>query len=451
MHAVAIPLDLNIWERKEHYFELTPLSEIGHDFEVSVGVSRYRSCLVLNSQVFGGRTFPMTAEPGYLPLAYWLETKYPCYTDIKSKSPHTITLVSPAPFDYQIRYPVPVTFYQDQQQEEFWDIVVRTFGYGFLHYRSLREGCRVDYQVDFDHQRQRFAWKQTNSDRVAGCLPFETMSETFRGHVSELERLLQMTPYQRIGRDFGQAFLRSLREEDAFWTSTTFQEVRVKEILKQITQVPANKEETVELLASLAALISEAGKYHEAMIVSIIASEEIEGSTYTDRRRNLLIWNRGTRDFVCKLRSLIDEENEYTAALDKDLLALELCRMKLWSPKNGIDNVADFDEFAELETARDTPQMSRQICTRLLADDGSSIFARCCAKIMICAFDCSVLQGWAERRDALTKHIETLSRFQILNIPPDWTTCIMQWAHLAEQARGLIVQLYQAPVEQTLG
>jgi hypothetical protein len=38
MHAIAIPLDQNIWDRKEPYYELTPVSEIGSDFEVAVSV-----------------------------------------------------------------------------------------------------------------------------------------------------------------------------------------------------------------------------------------------------------------------------------------------------------------------------------------------------------------------------------------------------------------------------
>jgi hypothetical protein len=38
MHAIAITLDQNIWDRKEPYYELTPVSEIGFDFEVAVSV-----------------------------------------------------------------------------------------------------------------------------------------------------------------------------------------------------------------------------------------------------------------------------------------------------------------------------------------------------------------------------------------------------------------------------
>lgn len=382
----------------------------------------------------------MTAETGYLSLGYWLEKNYPCFTDVNSKSPGTITLVNPEPFDHQIQYPVPVTFYQDVQQEDFWEVGVRIFGYTLLHYRSLREGCRVNYDVNFDSERQKFAWKHVGRSRVTGHLPFENVSETFRGAVSELETMMSLTPYQRAGRNFGQAILRSSLEEESFWTSSSLQHVSVQEMFNHITRAPSTDEERAKLFMSLTNLISDAGNFHKEMIVSVVASEEINGCIYADRRKSLLMWNREMRKFVCQFQALLSVENEnsHTVRLHKEELAFEACRMMLWSPQSDIHSVADSNEFDALRNARNTPFTCRQIFSQLLADDRSSIFSKCCAEIMICALDSNEAAGGAERCGVLTKHLDTLSSLRSYDIP-DWTAPLDEWIMFAIQTRETIV------------
>jgi hypothetical protein len=391
----------------------------------------------------------MTTEPGYLPLGYWLEKNYPCFTDVKTKSPGTITLINPEPFDHQIQYPVPVTFYQDVQQEDFWEVGVRIFGYTLLHYRSLREGCRVNYHVNFDNERQKFAWKRVGRSRVAGHLPFETVSETFRDTVSELETMMSLTPYQRAGRNFGQAILRSSQEEDAFWTNSSLQQISVQEIFNHIARAPSSDEERAKLFMSLTNLISDAGNFHKTMIASVVASEEINGSSYIDRRKSLLIWNREMRNFMRQFQALLSVEYEigHTVRLHKDQIAFELCRMMLWSPQSDVHSVADSNEYAALQNARNTPLICRQICCQLLADDRSSIFSRCCAEIMICALDSNEDLGGTERCKVLTKHMETLSSLRSFDIP-DWTATLDEWIMFATQTRETIVRHDQLLSEQ---
>lgn len=38
--------------------------------------------------------------------------------------------MSPGPNSFEDQYPIPVTMFEDVQQEEFWSVGVRSFGHG---------------------------------------------------------------------------------------------------------------------------------------------------------------------------------------------------------------------------------------------------------------------------------------------------------------------------------
>ena len=202
---------------------------------------------------------------------------------------------------------------------------------------------------------------------------------------------------------------------------------------------PPQGEEKFEYYKTLIGLIAESWEHHDGLITAVSYLEEINSSFYSDRRRNLLIWNRETRAFIRQLRATIRGENEYTTRLDKQILALEVCRMKLWSPSSTINDVADLDEIQQLQNAHTSPPMARQICSQLLANNGRSVFAHTCAEVMICALDAGVFDRWAERCAVLEKHMGTLSYLRGLGLL-DWSSIILGWEDLAKQTRAVTME-----------
>ena len=439
-HAIERTLSKNLLKHREPYFEQMSMAEVGYDFEVAVSYPRF-FLFMLTQQMFGGMTLPMLMKPGFLPLGYWLEKNYP-YFPHGSLAEGVTLLINPRPSDYQIQYPVPVGFYEDIQQQEFWDVGVRAFGQKFLHYRSVREGCRIDLLVEFNHQRQRFRWREIGQNRVSDKLPFEEVSQELRTKLAALESMIQLTPDQKAARNFGQSIFYNSQQEDTFWTATTFQQVNVEEIINRLNRPPQTEEEKNNFYDIVTGSLAGAGAQHDGQITSVMFLEQLNGSFHADRRRNLLKWNRGTRSFVRQLRAAINGDNEYTVRIEKYLLSLEYCRMQLWSPKSSIADVADFEEFQQLQIAHGNPPWARQICDRLLTDNGISVFAEICAEIMICALDSRVSDLWAERCAALEKHMGTLAHLrQLKSILLDWPGIILAWEDLARQTWDATIKL----------
>lgn len=386
----------------------------------------------------------MTENPGYRPLGYWLETKYPSFTDVQRRSGSTQVLILPAPFDHQIFYPIPVTFYEDLQQEGFWDVGVRRFGFPLLYYRTLKKGIRMDFDPTINPQTVGFKPKLKDIRHQHGADPFTGALEKLQNRVSQLETMIVLTPHQKAVRNFGQAILRNQMEEEAFWTGFDDQEDAVQKIIDVGDVIPANEQQRVEAIVSIKDLISELEEYHRDMIVSVFALEEINGTNHTDRKKRLLVWNREMRKFIRQFQEKLNNRTDsaYVASLDNNLIAFERARMKLWPPNSEVHDVADYDEVTELENARSTT--NRDICNKILEDTGASIFAWCCAHIMISAMDSAVPEGWEERCNRLAVVMELLLTLQGPQNVPDWIALLARWREVASQTRDIIINIHQA-------
>lgn len=339
-----------------------------------------------------------------------------------------------------------MTFYQDIQQEEFWAVGVRMFGFHLLHYRSLREGSRLNLLYQYNVHTKKFAWSYAGDpSRISGDLPFQMFSDAFRDKLQKLETVITSTPLQRAARNFGQQILRSAKEEDAFWSSHTAQEESMKQIFIQAAQPGTTREEQIELITNMARLSSEAAYFHQSMIASVLSSEQASGTIHQERRQSLLLWNRSCRQFMNELLSCCNPNTDRNniEKLEHDLVGLETCRMRLWSPIFGPHATDDSREHAELIFAHTTKALRRKVCNKILGDARRSIFARCCAEIMICALDAEVFDGWQQRRDQLTKHVTTITKLVEQNIT-DWIDPLNEWGNIALQTRELIVQRHQA-------
>jgi hypothetical protein len=387
---------------------------------------------------------------GYITPGYYYDSAYPPIRGICWASPNTLTLTNPGPIDHTYKFPIPVTFYQDLQQEEFWTVGVRLFGFPLLQYRAPREGLRINYHYFFDWSTRKYVYFMANDEvRLSGFHPLQASSNSIRTKVHRLEMMIHMTPYQRAAMAFGQDILKSAQEEEAYWTNYTAQEAAVKQIFVQAARPGTTEAERAELIVSMTRSIAQAAYHHQYMVSSTVSGEQASGSIAKDRRDRLLAWNRGSRIFTCELISccLPGTDDNSIHSLQDILVGLEMCRMKLYSPINGPHDSADFAEYGEIIFAKNTPLLRRLMCNKILLDNGSSMFAKCCANIMICALDADVEDGWQNRRLLLTMNIALLKRFKSPNVK-DWIPPLDEWEQYALQERNKIDLLYQPRAEQ---
>ena len=388
---------------------------------------------------------PLFHRLGYITPGYCFDTSYPSIPCIEWCSPGTIPLTNPGPIDRVFKFPIPVTFYQDIQQEEFWAVGIRMFGFPLFQYRSIREGSRINYQYHYNWLTKKYEYRAIGSEvRFSDVQPFHAHSDSFRAKVRRLEAMMTMTPYQRAARSFGQDIVKSSWEENVFWTNHNAQEAAVKQIFVQAARPGSVDEERAELIANMTRAISEAAYHHQFMVSSTVSAEQGGGAMAADRRDRLLAWNKGSRQFIHQLISCCNPgtDDSFTRKLEDVLVGLELCRMKLYSPLHGPHNSPDFAEFGEIIFAKKTPLLCRPMCDKMLGDDGSSMFARCCAGIMLCALDANVDEGWQDRRNKLTKCLAILRRFKSPNVK-DWIPPITEWEQYAIQETNKLDQKYQ--------
>lgn len=265
----------------------------------------------------------MIYQSGYLPLGFWLHTKYPSYANVRKVCPDAEILTRPAPFDHQISYPIPVTFFEDVQQEEFWDIGVTKFGYPLPSYRSPEEGAQVDYKAASSPKPGKFKHEVTSTTRVRGQNPFPRQLVKLRNEVSRLATMICLTPHQISVRSFGQAILTNHKTEKAFWAGFVNQEDAVQKIIDIRSKTPKNVQRRTDAIASITDLVSQLIGWHENMIKSISTLEETNGTRYTDRRRRLVVWNRGMREFIRQFQKTLDKNTHraYLVSLEDGFVA----------------------------------------------------------------------------------------------------------------------------------
>lgn len=389
----------------------------------------------------------MLPKVGYVPIGYWVDTTYPAISHGSCSTCPKI-LINPAPPDEKVQHPVPVTFYEDIQQEEFWNVGIRMFGFPLLHYRFIREGARVKYKSFFNYVTRRFQWSTDGQPvRLSGDLPFPGPWNTFQDKLAKLGAIMDETPYQRAATAFGQQIVRSAKEQNIFWTNFNMQEDRVKQIITQSTGPgPNSEQERVEMTTKIVELLGEAVCHHHNMTVSVINLEQENSITRVARRDRLLGWNRGCRQFIKELLVCCTpgRDDANIANLERNLLQLEVSRMEMYDPLEGPHDVEDRVEFQDVLVASNSASVvQHDICTKILANLQSSLFGTCCADIMICGLRAHIQNNWEQRRDMLQKHIDTLSQLQKENVR-HWIAPIKDWGMRAERVRDMIVQNHGA-------
>lgn len=298
-------------------------------------------------------------------------------------------------------FPIPISFYQDMQQEEFWSVAVRAYGHKILHYRSLKQGSRVAQALNSvtGKLKQHPAVRFSLADHT-----FPTLNNQFISAFETLRTALSLTPEQRQAMEFGRAFLLSARTEQQFWDNTASQAALVQTamtLMKNATQMADTDINRQFVFETLLNCMINATSNHEVQIAAIQSLEVINNTTYPDRRAALKAWNRGTRVFIRNLKAA-DTINVIDVELP--LLNLEICRMILYDPSDLTQQVTE--EFIELQSialarvcfdSGDLVQC-RNLCLGVIGTTFCSIFAQCGAEAILFALDRDAFVGWDERK-----------------------------------------------------
>jgi hypothetical protein len=340
------------------------------------------------------------------PLGYWLGVHWPTYADLFARDPETAILTAPGPIDFQEYFPIPISFYQDIQQEDFWSVLVRQFGNKVFHYRALKEGASVGYIITDAAEGEYYNQKPI---RFAEKNPIHMLNGKFRFSVEALKSTLNMTPDERKALQFGQAFVLSSELEEQFWTDAQHQVMSIQLITNSVTNATQNRntpDYVRHVYLTILHCTQQAITNHERMIAGIISLEQTNGVPYTDRRANLLAWNRGTRLFI---QNLVQSDAQGNINVNAEQLRMENCRMALWNPKDvTTQKGSEYLEIQILQHARRALNTGdrgecRRLCTRLLQEDWRSIFGQCMAGTILFALDKDVRMGWTERLANLQK------------------------------------------------
>ena len=82
----------------------------------------------------------------YPHLGYWLTAPFPGFAYYEQRDPDTPVLTDPKLDPWHTVFPYKVTFIEDMQQEDFWNVSVEKYGFSVFRSRALTNGARMEYK-----------------------------------------------------------------------------------------------------------------------------------------------------------------------------------------------------------------------------------------------------------------------------------------------------------------
>lgn len=439
----------------EPYFENEAIAELGFSYENAVSSSSpsaFAGTDLLEINV--GQTEAMIvrehADP-VPPLGFWLRRYWPDITDASLAQEMQPVLQDPGPSCMNEIYPIPLSFYQDMQQEDFWNVAVMNFGISLLQYRGGKEGVRYTYIAK---KNRSYAWR-TRERFTSLFQPFSILDGQFRVSIDAINAAVQMTPEQRTAMEFGRAFLTSSTLEEKFWTNSQAQEQEIQKIANAMdtaTQILPTPENKLAFSQAIHGMVKYALENHENMIQSICDLELVNKTTYSDRRRILREWNRGTRIFLRRLDAHLRQ-----AGLDseQELIRLEQARMVLW---NHFDLATrDGADWVEMQLVQmvgncQLPEdflLMKALCDTILAAPDVSIFGESFARIYLFEQEKEMLGGtndsWVERYEKVQLVHSRLLQL-MTDLPEKWKVTMGNMRNMCKAAIEFVMPLPLSPL-----
>jgi len=373
-------------------------------------------------------------------IGYWLKITWPCIVDQGVRGPDTPILQAPNPYNYEDMYPMPVSIFQDIQQEEFWDVGVRNYGHRLIYMKALTQGVRISYIITRD-AGYNYSWTFSGSHRIKGEHLGTDHFTQVTGKINRLQSAMSLTGAERSALAFGQRFMNSSIIYEGFYNQSQEQTATINRVMSLFSVSPLSTS-TQYVLFELIGLIGAATSNHELMVTATVSQEGLDQIEFADRRRNLLVWNRGTRIFIKELSKHIALRLP-GFSVSKDILRLEQCRLFLFSPADAsMTGSPDAQEiFAIKEAFRDLNNPTiiagpnakndmRMACKALVDEPGASLFAGYVAGIIIACLKQDETENWDETVKQATVNANSLMQFS-MGVPPLWKQEMDIWLNVA--------------------
>lgn len=309
-------------------------------------------------------------------LGIWLTAPFMGLSFVHMSDTELPVLTYPPLSKYKTVFPYKVTFIEDMHQEEFWEGAVRKYGLQVFRSQVSLVGARTTY-LDSDH------WRNSRRYRIAKHpKAFTNNIATDKPTPAELQ---SMTPQERASSKYVQKLVQSAKFEEAFFDNSADIHKEVDDVLRVIFSSGSTAAKWQQQHYMKLAI-----EYHLAAAQALLASEETDGTMYTDRRENLLRWNKGVRVFIRKLTSSSDGEEFRT---------LEYVRMLLSDPDTTPSEAVEIRSLQQATHLYTSGQLAAclQACTALVADTECSLFVEAAARVLAAMLDPAVRPNVEDR------------------------------------------------------
>lgn len=318
-----------------------------------------------------------------------------------------IILVNPGPLNYDFRYPIPISLMEDVQQHNFWDVGVRNLGIQLIYYRVFKVGTRINYIWNED--KRRLVWEYPGYTKERSASIRTTIDQSVTTTASHVH-LATLTPEQRILAEFGHSLMLSSSRESRFWEESKNKSDAMNNINEILYRDPKIRTPAQGLGVIFNSVLPQAIQNHENMVTLTIDMENEKESLNSERRKSLLVWNKGTTSFVRRMIKEVQDDNPDTPIPEAErfLIKLEKERLRLSNP-NPAGDTTDSDELEFLKLQRckqvlttSDPAMAvnqemETLANAVLEDEDSTLFSIACAKILLAVLGRKIVQGWIER------------------------------------------------------
>ncbi|KAF7924838.1 hypothetical protein EAE99_006315 [Botrytis elliptica] len=364
-------------ENPPWFFDEEPLAEAGFSFEVALN---------------GGTVRSFTTVKG-MPYGHWFETIWPSVESQDLCGSKSITLRNPGPFDYQEKFPIPASFYEDMQQKEFWDYMVHRFGHKLFHFRSINHGVRLNFDI-YTKNRTPIKFRDVSTIRIGVDHKLGHDNQILRERWESVHAILGAqaeSEERKIAQSFGMSLLQSSKIESSFWTHEETQRRGVAAIFDHLSKQGVSEEERLSGFTHLIGFMWTIVQNHKNKIDALLKSGQADVPQIQipteERRRALLAWNRGTSIFVKQCSQEFPNASEdHRFQISTLGLSLEILRLQLFSPNLQTETIKsgpDFTELALLIHLQDSflkgdRALCRDSVKKIREIEGYSLFAFLC-------------------------------------------------------------------------
>lgn len=394
------------------------------------------------------------------PLGLWREADYPTteHSFILSKIDQSVTLLSPALKTMMRIFPVPVTLIENVHQESFWRAIATLNGKTHeMVYSPVGTTVQLDEDGAYRHLRRSLETKVAVETRVEQITALINLNASQRNAIALGENFLKGA---RAGRKYWDA-----SEQQRYDTGCILEEIRKCYNLSSIRNTRHKVVQRTVFYPRIISLLQDIAKAHwnkvNGLLDLISADTKVSMAAYTSQHADLLVFNRGTREFVRMLhaeieRSCDSSDTKETMHSDiehlRDILRdFELCYLRIWNPAQ-LPTYDSIGKEEELHTDRICSYIENKVfhsagisCQEMLdsLDFGLSWFNTCRLKILYNSIESETPQTPQQRIDILSTARKDLRYMKDEpggsgGCPQSWVDILKRWIATADVNIGRI-------------